>query len=226
MNFFLSHLNELAQGFWITIVLMLFSVAIGFFLAVIMTCIWYSEVRWAKKTVSALIFFIRGTPLLIQFYLIYFGVGQFAFIRDSFLWTVLREPMPCAIIALSINSACYTAILLQGAIAAVPDNEIAACTAIGMTKWQALRYIIFKRAIGLVLPAYSNEVVMILKGTSLASTITLLDLMGVTQQFIGQTYNTVEWYIIAAVLYLFLHGLITSIFYVLIQKTYYLNKNK
>jgi arginine transport system permease protein len=214
----LAYLPQLMSGLSITLILMLASVVTGLALAILMTMASYSDKWLLRKFVDIIVFFIRGTPLLVQIFLIYYGIGQFAFIRDSFLWFILREPMTCAIIALSLNSACYTTILLQGAIASVPKNEIAACEAIGMSKWLAFRRIIFPRAFRLAIPAYSNEVIMILKGTSLASTITLLDLMGMTQQLIGETYATVEFYLAAAVIYLLLNGIISLIFKCLQKK--------
>lgn len=206
------YLPELANGVLITLILMLLSVGIGLLLAVLMTACSYSEKSLLKKLITVVTFFIRGTPLLVQIYLIYYGAGQFEWIRHSVLWLALREPMGCAIIALSLNSACYTTIILQGAIKSVPASEVSACAAMGMSKWMALRRIIFPRAFRIALPAYSNEVIMILKGTSLASTITLLDLMGVTQQLIAQTYATIQFYIAAGVIYLLLNACISLVF--------------
>lgn len=208
----LSYLPDLASGLWITLILMLVSVTIGLVLAILMTIASRSDIYLIRKLIDACVFFIRGTPLLVQIFLIYYGAGQFEWIRDSALWVILRSPMACAIIALSVNSACYTTILLQGAIRSVPHNEMAACEALGMSKWLALRRVIFPRAFRIALPAYSNEVIMILKGTSLASTITLLDLMGVTQQLIAQTYQTVELYLLAGAIYLLLNCVIILIF--------------
>src|SRR5204863_19540 len=142
---------------------------------------------------------------------------QFEWIRDSVLWIVLRNPTVCAIIALSINSACYTTVLLDGAINSVPKNEIMACWSLGMSKWLAFRRIIFSRALRIAIPAYSNEVLLVLKATSLASTITLLDIMGVTQQLIAQTYATTELYLIAGFCYLLLNLGVTMIFKLLMR---------
>lgn len=215
----LSYLPQILHGISITLILMLASVGIGFLLAVAMTMGSLSEIYIVRKSIAAFVFFIRGTPLLVQIFLIYYGAGQFEWIRETPLWTILREPMFCAIIALSLNSACYTTILLQGAIQSVPRNEIDACHAIGMSKWLAFRRIIFPRALRIALPGYSNEVIMVLKGTSLASTITLLDLMGVTQQLIAQTYQTVEFYILAGCIYLVLNAIITSVFSWMMKKS-------
>ena len=130
----------------------------------------------------------------------------------SFLWPFLREPFACAVLALSLNSACYTTVILQAAMRTIPQNEVSACTALGMSKWLTYRRIIFPRAIRFVLPAYGNEVIMLLKSTSLASAITLLDLMGVTQQLLAQTYQPVELYLLVGSVYLFLYGCISLIF--------------
>lgn len=213
----LEYIPQFLSGLSVTLILMLASVSVGLVLAIIMTICTYSENFFFKKSVDVFVLFIRGTPLLVQIFLIYYGAGQFAWIRDSWIWFLLRDPMACAIIALSINSACYTTVLLQGAIRSVPQNEIAACEAMGMSKWLAFRRIIFPRAFRLAIPAYSNEVIMVLKGTSLASTITLLDLMGITQQLIAQTYATVELYIIAGVIYLILNAVITGVFKLLMR---------
>ena len=117
----------LLSGVWITLILMIASLSIGFVLAIAFTVATESDVWFLKKCVNAIIYFIRGTPLLVQIFLIYYGAGQFEWLRSTFLWTILREPMGCAIISLCINTACYTSILLQGAIQSVPKNEVAAC---------------------------------------------------------------------------------------------------
>lgn len=215
MTEFIAALPALASGLSVTLILMVASLALGLGLALVMTLGSYADNFFLKKIIGLLVFFVRGTPLLVQIFLIYYGAGQFEWIRDSFLWPLLREPMYCAIMALSINSACYTTVLLQGAINSVPRNEYAACEALGMSKWLAMRRIILPRAFRIALPAYSNEVIMILKGTSLASTITLLDIMGVTQQLIAETYQTLNFYLIAAILYLVLNALISSVFKIL-----------
>lgn len=212
MTNLLPHLPDLLNGLFITLILMLASVGVGLLLAILLTLGSISENTFIKKPIDLFIFFIRGTPLLVQLFLIYYGIGQFEWIRNSVFWIVLREPMACAIMTLSINTACYTSILLKGAIHSVPKSEKVACEALGMSKWLALRRIIFPRAFRIALPAYSNEVIIVLKCTSLASTITLLDLMGVTQQLITQTYDTVRLYIIAGIIYLALNAIIMGIF--------------
>ncbi len=211
----LTYLPDLFSGLAITLILMLASVSIGFALAILLTLGSFSTYFFVKRPIDFFIFFVRGTPLLIQLFLVYYGMSQFEWIRNSVLWIILREPMACAIITLSINTACYTAILLKGAIHSIPKNEIAACDALAMSKWLGLRHIIFPRAFRIAIPAYSNEVIIVLKCTSLASTITLLDLMGVTQQLITETYDTVSLYLIAGAIYLILNTMIMGIFKIL-----------
>ncbi len=208
----LPYLSQLLNGVLITFILMFCSVSIGLVLAILMTIGSIYGHRILRMMINAWVFFIRGTPLLVQIFLIYYGLGQFEWIRNSALWVIFSEPMACAIIALSISSSCYTTIILQGAIRSVPRTEMDACDALGMSKWLAMRRIIFPRAFRIAMPAYSNEVLIILKATSLASTITLLDLMGVTQQLISQTYDTVWWYSVAAIIYLALNSVVIGLF--------------
>ncbi len=211
--------SMLLSGMTITLVLMLAALGIGLSLAIGMVVARVLDNRVINKLIDGVVFCICGTPLLVQLFLIYYGLGQFAFIRDSLAWVVLREPMGCAIITLAINTACYTYVLLQGALRSVPQNEVAACDALGMSKWLALRRILLPRAFRIALPAYSNEVIMILKSTSLASTITLLDLMGVTQALIAQSYAMTTYYLIAGACYLALNVFVISVFHYL-QKRY------
>lgn len=214
----IQYLPQLLSGVMVTLMLTLSSVAIGLILAVLMTIGHDLGPVWVKRGIDGFGFFFRGTPLLVQIFLIYYGMGQFACIKSSILWPILREPMSCAIIALSLNSACYTTVLLQGAIRSVPQNEKAACEAMGMSKWLSFRRIIFPRAFRIALPAYSNEVVIVLKGSSLASTITLLDIMGVTQELIAQTYDTIKFYVIAGILYLILYFLLSCLFKLIFKR--------
>jgi His/Glu/Gln/Arg/opine family amino acid ABC transporter permease subunit len=208
----MQYIPALLNGVTITVILMIASLAIGLLMAIVMTICSVSENILLKKIISALIFFVRGTPLLVQIFIIYFGFAQFEWVRTSIIWYIFKSPMSCAIIALAVNTACYTTVLLLGAINSVPKNEIAATEAIGMSKWLAMRRIILPRAFRIMLPAYSNEVMILLKSTSLASTITLMDIIGITQELISKTYNTVPFYIIAGILYLALNAVIMSIF--------------
>jgi His/Glu/Gln/Arg/opine family amino acid ABC transporter permease subunit len=212
MTNLLTYLPMFLHGTIVTLMLMLPSLLFGLVLAVGMAIGSISDNFFIKKIIAGVIFFIRGTPLLVQMFLIYYGIAQFEWVRQSILWELFKSPSSCAIISLSLNTACYTCVLLLGAIASVPQNEIAAAEAIGMPKWLALRRIVFPRAFRMMLPAYSNEVIMILKSTSLASTITLMDIMGVTQHLVSRTYDSMLFYGVAAVLYMLINFVVLVIF--------------
>lgn len=208
---FTSYLPELFSGTLVTLALLFCALAIAISLALLFSIAASTQKRFLTWPIGLYVFSVRGTPLLIQFFLIYFGSSQLLFIRDSFLWGVLQKPFFCAVLALSLNSAAYTTVLLRGAMRAVPKGEIEAGKALGLAWPLLLRKIILPHAFRLALPAYSNEVVMVLKGTSLASTITLLDLMGVTQRIITNTYATLEFLILAGIIYFALNALFISL---------------
>lgn len=155
----------------------------------------------------------RGTPLLVQIFLIYYGLGQFEAVRSSFLWEpVLSQAYWCAIIAFTMNTSAYLAEIIRGAIQAIPVGELEAADAIGMSKWQKLTRITLPRAFGIVIPAYSNEVIFMLKGSALASTIALMDIMGETRTVISKTYTSIEMFFAAGIVYLLLTWVILFIF--------------
>jgi len=208
-----QYLPALASGLLTTVLLALAALVLGGSLACLMTLLSLSKYLSLKVPVEIFIFCIRGTPLLVQIFLIYFGLGQFELIRASPVWVILQEPFACALIALALNTSAYTTVLLKGAIASVPKTEVIACEALGMSYALAMRRIIFPRAVGIVLPAYSNEVVIVLKGTSLVSTITILDLMGATNQIIAQTYDTLPFLCLAGAIYLALNITIMRVFH-------------
>ncbi len=212
MTDILNNFILMLSGVLTTVELMLVSVFFGFILAVILTFSKLLRGKWINKIIDAYIFVIRGTPLLVQLFLIYYGLGQFEFVRQSIFWPVLQQPFFCACLALILNTAAYSTVLLVGAIKSVPYGETLACYALGMTKFQSLRRIIFPQALRSVLPAYSNEVIMILQSTALASTVTLLDLMGITRQIIGQNYQNILYLSLAGLCYLILNLIIMSSF--------------
>ena len=184
-----DYLPTLLQGLQTSLSLTVCALLIGFTLAVVMTVIMAGRkgpLRWLTKGYLTL---FTGTPLLIQIFLIYYGPGQFESLRNSVLWPLLSEPWFCAMLALALNSAAYSTLLFYGAVKAIPAGQWQSCSALGMTRLQTLR-ILVPYALKRSLPAYSNEVVLIFKGTSLASTITIMDIMGYAQQLNAQTYDT------------------------------------
>lgn len=209
---FQQYIPQFWQATILTIELMSLSLFIGFCLSIVMTLCRVSGKFYLKFPVEAFVFFIRGTPLLVQIFIIYYGSGQFEWLRTSFLWVLFKEPFGCAIIALSLNTCAYTTELFYGAIHSIPKGEIQAGRALGMSHALLLRRIILPRALRIALPAYSNEVIMVLKSTSLASTITLLELTGMTRQIVSATYEAIPFFLFAGAIYLILNGLIIGSF--------------
>lgn len=196
-----QYFPQMCDGLLITVELMLCSLIFGLFLAVILTLCSATGYFYLKKPIDVFVFCVRGTPLLVQIFIIYYGSGQWSWLHSTFVWDLLRYPFGCATLALAINTAGYTTALLTGAIQSVPLGEIEACRVLGFSRWQMLRRIVFPRAWRMALPAYSNEVIMGLKNTSLASTITLLDVMGVMRQMIANTYQVLPFFFIAAIFF-------------------------
>ncbi|AWK89567.1 ABC transporter permease [Azospirillum thermophilum] len=163
--------------------------------------------RVAAGVTGAYVFVFRGTPLLVQIFLIYYGLGQFEAVRESVLWPFLREPMWCAILALTLNTGAYTSEILRGAILSVPHGQIEAARACGMSRVLVFRRIVLPVAVRQMLPAYGNEVILMVKASSLASTITMLEITGLARKIISQTFAVFEIFIVAGALYLLINFL-------------------
>ena len=161
---------------------------------------------------KAYIYFFRGTPLIVQMYMIYYGAGQFEALRDSFLWIVFKEAYACALIAFSLNTAAYTAEILRGAIIATAYGEIEAGRACGMSGWLILRRVILPSSFRRALPAYGNEVIFMLHGSALAGVITIVDLFGAARIVNSRHFVPFESFITAGVFYLVLTFAIIWVF--------------
>lgn len=203
-----EYLVTLLGGLVTTLELTLFSLLLGIALAALMT--WVLELRLpvATQLVQLWVLIFTGTPLLIQIFLIYYGPGQFEWLKASPLWPLLKQPWFCAVLALGLNTAAYSTRLFKGALDAIPAGEVEACRALGFSSGQTLRMKVRHAARHLV-PAYSNEVILVLKGSSLASTITIMDIMGLAQGLNAQTYDTLAVFGVAGGLYLAMNGLLT-----------------
>jgi polar amino acid transport system permease protein len=212
MNFgvIIEYFPRLLEGAWVTVQLVVLSGVLGLAIAVPLAMLRVSDRLAVRALPWAYIYFFRGTPLLVQIFLVYYGLGQFEWIRESVLWVVLSKAYWCAIIAFTLNTSAYTAEILRGAIQAVPNGEIEAARALGMSRRTTWRRIVLPRAFRIALPAYSNEVILMLKGSALASTITLLDLTGAAQTIIARTYTPLEIFLAAGVLYVLLTFVILS----------------
>lgn len=180
----------LLGGVWMTLRLLVLSAAAGVALSLPLALARLSRARFLSWPAQAYSAFFRGTPLLVQIYLIYYGLAQFPLVRQSFLWPVLRDAYACALIALSLNMAAYVGEVVRGGILAVPRGEREAGVVAGMSGALLYRRIILPRAFRLMLPALGNEVVIQMKATALASTITLLDLTGVARRLTAASYST------------------------------------
>lgn len=200
---------KLLAGAGLTLELVAIALAIGFVIAVPVALARVSGRAWLNAPAYAYVFFFRGTPILVQIFLVYYGLSQFEVIRAGPLWPILREPYWCAIIAFSLNTAAYTAEIIRGGLLGVPHGEIEAARALGMSRRLVLRRILLPRAFRLALPAYGNEIILLLKASALASTITLLDLTGVARTIIARTYMPIELFAMAGAIYLAITFLIT-----------------
>ncbi|WP_371928844.1 ABC transporter permease [Pseudomonas sp. FSL R10-0399] len=199
---FIKWLPKLIQGATLTLELTALSVIAGLVVAIPLGIARSSKLWYVRSLPYGYIFFFRGTPLLIQLFLVYYGLGQFEAVRESVLWPYLRDPFWCAVLTMTLHTAAYIAEILRGAIQAIPPGEIEAARALGMSRGKTLLHIVLPRAARIGLPAYSNEVILMLKASSLASTVTLLELTGMTRTIIARNYQTVDMFLIAGVIYL------------------------
>lgn len=195
-------LPKLAEGAWLTLELVGIAVIVGLLIAIPLGMARSSKLWYVRAVPYCYIFFFRGTPLLLQLFLVYYGLAQFEVVREGPLWPYLRDPYWCALIAMTMHTAAYIAEIIRGAIYAVPSGEVEAARALGMSRWQTLVHIVLPRAVRIGLPAYSNEVILMLKASSLASTITLLELTGMARTIIARTYLPVEIFFAAGLFYL------------------------
>ena len=204
-NFFL-----VLSGLDNTILLLLISLPLGFVLALLFALGRVSKITLLSRTIASYIFVIRGTPLLVQIYLIYFGLGSVKFIRESFLWYALKEPFWCGVIALTINSVAYGAEIFRGGIQSIEKSQVESGLSLGFGKFLLLRKIILPIAIRKVLPSYGNELILMVKATSLVSLTTYMEMTGIARKIMAKTFAPVEAFIAAGILYLFLNFLMVQ----------------
>ncbi|MES2434011.1 MAG: ABC transporter permease [Pseudomonadota bacterium] len=196
----------LIQGLWMTLTLTVLSVAVGFNLGLGLALMRGSGNALISGFARYYSFAFRGTPLLVQLFLIYYGLGQIKLVHDiAPLWWVISEGSRCAVLALALNTAAYTSEILRGGLNAVPIGLVEAAKACGMSRVMRFRRIEFPLAIRQALPAYGNELVLMVKGTSLASTITVLEITGYAKRLMSQTFAIFEVFAIAGMLYLVLN---------------------
>ena len=195
----------------ITLKLLSVSLIIGLFIGLFFAILRLNKNIFINRFAYGYSYIFRGTPLLVQIFIIYFGLGQIEYLRTTFLWVVLKEPYWCAIIAFSLNTGAYTSEILRSAFQTIKPGFIEAGKSLGVYRKVIFYKIQIPIAIKQSLPAYGNEIILMLKGTSLASTVTLMDLTGVAKYIISTTFKPVEVFIVAGGIYLFMTFLIHNL---------------
>ncbi|MGO1246045.1 MAG: ABC transporter permease [Oceanisphaera sp.] len=190
------------QGFYTTLWLVGVSLIIGLLIAVPLGICRNSRYWVLKVPAWAYIYFFRGTPLLIQLFLIYYGAGQWTWLRESIAWELFSQAWFCAILAFTLNTSAYTAEILRGALNAMPKGQVEAAYAYGMSRLTTLRRIILPNSFRRALPAYSNEVIFMLHGSAVAGVITIVDLTGAARIVNSRYYSPFEAFLAAGLLYM------------------------
>ena len=196
------------QGLKNTVILVSASLVLGLLLAVPLAVLRTSGHYLVQAVIRAYVYFFRGTPLLVQMFILYYGLGQFEWMQKSVLWILFQEAYFCALLAFTLNTAAYTTEIIRGAIEATPHGEVEAAKAAGMSRILMLRRIILPSAFRRALPTYSNEIIFMLHGSSLASVITIIDITGAARIISTRYYSPYEAFLTAAVFYMSLTFLI------------------
>jgi len=199
-----------AQGTWLTIKLTSITLFIAFFLSLPLAFARNSANLWLRGTIIAYTTVFRGTPLLLQLFLVYFGLAQFELLRASILWPWLSSPLFCTLLVFVLNSASYTTEIFAGGLRAISKGEVEAAEACGMSRLRIVRRIMIPAMLSRVLPNYGNEMIFLMHSTALASTVTLMELTGVARNITLNYYIQLEPYLAAALIYLALSLLLVG----------------
>ena len=218
LDFAIEHLPRLLKAAKLTIELTLLSLFFGIFVGVFFAVLRISNSKVLYYISYYYSYIFRGTPLLVQIFIIYFGLGQVEWIRESFLWVFLKEPYSCAILAFTLNTGAYSSEIFRSAFETINKGVVEAAESLGLNKINTFFKIKLPIAIRQSLPAYGNEMILMLKGTSLASTVTLLDLTGVAKHIISTTFRPVEVFIVAGSIYLLMTFIIHNVIKLLEKK--------
>ena len=205
----------------VTLKLLSVSLIVGLFIGLLFAILRLNKNIFINKFAYGYSYVFRGTPLLVQIFIIYFGLGQIESLRSSFLWVILKEPYWCAIIAFALNTGAYTSEILRSAFQTIKPGIIEAGKSLGISNKIIFYKVQIPIAIRQSLPAYGNEIILMLKGTSLASTVTLMDLTGVAKYIISTTFKPIEVFIVAGGIYLFMTFIIHDLIKFLEKKYSY-----
>ena len=213
MNFelMIETFPKLLSGLNLTIQLVTISLFIGFCLAIGLALLRLSNNTFLSFFAKTYVFYFRGTPLLVQIFLIYYGIAQFEIIRETFVWSFFKEAYWCGILALTLNTCAYSSEIIRGGILSVPFGQIESAKSVGMSRFLLYRRIILPIAFRQALPAYGNEIILMVKATSLVSTITLMEVTGIARLIIAKTFSPVEIFIVAGLIYLTINFIITRL---------------
>ena len=211
LELMINSLPKLLSAALITLKLLSVSLIIGLFIGLLFAILRLNKNIFVNKFAYVYSYVFRGTPLLVQIFIIYFGLGQIEYLRSTFLWVILKEPYWCAIIAFALNTGAYTSEILRSAFQTIKPGIIAAGRSLGISSKIIFYKIQIPIAIRQSLPAYGNEIILMMKGTSLASTVTIMDLTGVAKYIISTTFKPVEVFIVAGSIYLFMTFIIHNV---------------
>jgi len=204
-------LPRMLMGIGLTFQLLILSAFLGLILAILLMLMRISGKWWLSWPAQVYIYVFRGTPILVQIFIVYYGFPQLEVIRDSVLWPVFRDPFGCAVVALSLNTAAYVSEILRGGVLGVDRGVLEAGEALGLSKTQRFVYLTTPIATRLALPAYGNDIISLLKSTALASTITLMEMTGIARTIVAQTYAPYEIFMSLAIVYMILTFLIQKL---------------
>ena len=211
LDLMLTSLPKLLSAAVITLKLLSVSLIIGLLIGFIFAVLRLNKNPFINKFAYGYSYLFRGTPLLVQIFIIYFGLGQIEWLRQTFFWVILKEPYWCAIIAFALNTGAYTSEILRSAFQTIKPGIIEAGKSLGISNKIILYKIQIPVAIRQSLPAYGNEIILMMKGTSLASTVTLMDITGVAKHIVSTTYKPLEVFLLAGGIYLFMTFIIHNL---------------
>lgn len=212
-----DNLGEFSSGLWLTLHLVFISCVCGLAAAVPLAVLRVSRNPLVAVPVRAYTYFFRGTPMLVQLLLVYYGLAQFRWLQlqweaGNAFWLLLREPYFCALLAFALNTCAYTTEIIAGSIRNTPHGEVEAAKALGMTRFTMLRRIVLPSALRRAIPTYSNEVILMLQGSSIASAVTLVDLTGAARNVYSKHFAPFEAFVFAGLIYLVLTFALVGLF--------------
>ena len=211
LELMINSLPKLLNAAVITLKLLSVSLIIGLFIGLFFAILRLNKNIFINRFANGYSYVFRGTPLLVQIFIIYFGLGQIEYLRSTVLWVILKEPYWCAIIAFALNTGAYTSEILRSAFQTIKPGIIEAGKSLGISNKVIFYKIQIPIAIRQSLPAYGNEIILMMKGTSLASTVTIMDLTGVAKYIISTTFKPIEVFIVAGGIYLFMTFIIHNV---------------